>query len=230
MPKKRKELTTHREIERIVEIHEQISNGKYPTTGKLAKLLDCSTSTISRDLEFLRDRCYAPYEYDYSKRGLYYTDPNFQLKFEVVKKAMDAKIADSKKSFSEFCNISMDVLDKAEELTNLNLPEQSEFVANLSCKYIGRNYFSNNLIWIGLKIFNFIEVPLLTIALFEHCNRHSKNIILKLQRIKLNYISEYSAYDDGYWHYIVVDQKLFDTKVEVARMELKNLVDFIRAN
>lgn len=230
MQKKRKEITTHREIERIVEIHEQISSGKYPTTGKLAKLLECSTSTISRDLEFLRDRCYAPYEYDSSKRGYYYTDPNFQLKFEVVKKAMDAKIADSKKSFSEFCNISMAVLDKAEELTNLNLSEQSEFVANLSCKYIGRNYFSNNLIWIGLKLFDYINNPLLTIAVFETNNRHKKDIRFKLQSTKLNYISEYSAYDNGYWHYIVVDQKLFDTKVEVARMELKNLVDFIQTN
>ena len=54
MAQKRKEITTHREIERIVKIHEQISRGKYPTTGKLAELLECSTSTISRDLQFLR--------------------------------------------------------------------------------------------------------------------------------------------------------------------------------
>ena len=138
MAQKRKDITNHRAIERIFEIHELISNGKYPTTGKLAKLLECSTSTISRDLEFLRDRLYAPYEYDSSKRGYYYTDPNFQLKFEVVKKAMDAEIADGKKSFSEYCNISMAALDKAEELTNLNLPDQTEFIANLSCKFIGR--------------------------------------------------------------------------------------------
>lgn len=74
MAQKRKEITTHREIERIVKIHEQISRGKYPTTGKLAELLECSTSTISRDLQFLHDRCYAPYEYESTKRGYYYTD------------------------------------------------------------------------------------------------------------------------------------------------------------
>ncbi len=228
MAQKRKDITNHRAIERIFEIHEQISNGKYPTTGKLAKQLECSTSTISRDLEFLRDRLYAPYEYDTSKRGYYYTDPNFQLKFEVVKKAMDAEIADGKKSFSEFCNISMAALDKAEELTNLNLPDQTEFIANLSCKFIGRNYFSDGCTWIGLKVFDYIDVPLLTIAFFEYYNDEQKEISYKLQGTKLNYLSEYAAYDNGYWHYIIVDQKLFDTKVEVARMEILNQVKFIR--
>ena len=228
MAQKRKEITNHRAIERIFEIHELISNGKYPTTGKLAELLECSTSTISRDLEFLRDRLYAPYEYDSSKRGYYYTDPNFQLKFEVVKKAMDAEIADGKKSFSEYCNISMAALDKAEELTNLNLPDQTEFIANLSCKFIGRNYFAGGEIWIGLKVFDYIDVPLLTIAFFEDYNNEQKEISYKLQGTKLNYLSEYAAYDNGYWHYIIVDQKLFDTKVEVARMEILNQVKFIR--
>ena len=224
MAQKRKDITNHRAIERIFEIHELISNGKYPTTGKLAKLLECSTSTISRDLEFLRDRLYAPYEYDTSKRGYYYTDPNFQLKFEVVKKAMDAEIADGKKSFSEFCNISMEALDKAEELTNLNLPNQTEFIANLQCKFIGRNYFSDGCTWIGLKVFDYIDVPLLTIAFFEDYNDEKKEISYKLQGTKLNYLSEYAAYDNGYWHYIIVDQKLFDTKVEVARIEILNQV------
>lgn len=228
MAQKRKDITNHRAIERIFEIHELISNGKYPTTGKLAKLLECSTSTISRDLEFLRDRLYAPYEYDTSKRGYYYTDPNFQLKFEVVKKAMDAEIADGKKSFSEYCNISMAALDKAEEITNLNLPNQTEFIANLSCKFIGRNYFAGGEIWIGLKVFDYIDVPLLTIAFFEDYNNEQKEISYKLQGTKLNYLSEYAAYDNGYWHYIIVDQKLFDTKVEVARMEIKNLIEFTR--
>lgn len=225
---KRKEITNHREIERIVEIHEQISSGKYPTTAKLAKLLECSVSTINRDLSFLRDRCYAPYVYDSSARGLYYTDPTFQLRFEVVKKAMDKEIADGKKSFSEFCNIPLSVLDKAEEMTMLNLPEETEFIANLSCKYIGRNYFADGATWIGLKVFDFSDKPFLTIAYFEDYNSNPKDISCKLQCTKLNYISEYAAYDNGYWHYIIVDQKIFDTKVEVARMELKNLIDFVR--
>ena len=89
---------------------------------------------------------------------------------------MDAEIADGKKSFSEYCNISMAVFDNAEELTNLNLPDQTEFIANFSCKFIGRNYFSDGGTWVGLKVFDFIEVPLRTIAFFEDYNNEQKEI------------------------------------------------------
>ena len=49
-----------------------------------------------------------------------------------------------------------------------------------------------------------------------------------MQGTKLNYISEFNAYDNGYWHYIVLDQNLLETKVEIARKELKDLVFFTR--
>lgn len=229
MPHKRKEITNHREIERIVHIHEQIAAGKYPNTTKLAENLQCSTSTISRDLEFLKDRCQAPYEYDSFKHGFYYTDPTFQLKFETVKKAdEDAEIADEKRSFAEYLGLQMSVLDKVEEITKLNLPAQTALQANLSNKYIGRNYFADACTWLGLKAFDFIELPVLCLAQFEPMKMNPKVVSFKLQGTKLSYISEYNALDNGYWHYIIVDQKLFDTKVEVARKELKDLIVFIR--
>lgn len=228
MPHKRKEITNHREIERIVKIHELIAAGKYPNTTKLAEMLICSTSTISRDLEFLKDRCQAPYEYNSSKRGFYYTDPNFQLKFGTVEKAVDAEIAGEKKSFAEYMNLPMAMLDKVEEITKLNLPAQTALQANLSNKYIGRNYFEDACTWLGLKVFDHIEKPLLTLAHFEDYKSNPKAVSFKLQGTKLNYISEYSAYDNGYWHYIIVDQKIFDTKTEVARKELKDLILFTR--
>lgn len=62
---------------------------------------------------------------------------------------MDAKVADGKRSFSEYVNIPMSVLDKAEDITNLNLSKQTEFTANLSCKYIGRSYFADKCTWLG---------------------------------------------------------------------------------
>jgi len=228
MPQKRKEITSHREVERIVHIHEQIAAGKYPNTTKLADTLECSTSTISRDLEFLRDRCYAPYEYDSTKRGFYYTDPNFQLKFGTLEKAIDAEIADEKKSFAEYMNLEMSVLDKVEEITELNLPSQTVLQANLTNKYIGRNYFDDGCTWLGLKYFDYAEKLLFTLAHFEDYKSNPKSISFKLQGTKLNYISEFNAYDNGYWHYIILDQNLFDTKTEVARMELKNLIAFTR--
>lgn len=228
MAQKRKEITNHREIERIVYIHEEIAAGKYPNTTKLAEALECSTSTISRDLEFLKDRCYAPYEYDSTKRGFYYTKPDFQLKFGTIEKAMDAEIASEKKSFAEYLNLPMSMMDKLEEITELNLPDQTVLQANLSCKYIGRNYYDDGCTWLGLKVFDHIEAPLLTLAHFEDYKSNPKEISFKLQGTKLNYISEFSPIDNGYWHYIIVDQKIFDTKVEVARKELRDLIEFTR--
>ena len=93
MAQKRKEITNHREIERIVYIHEQIASQRYPTASKLAKALECSVSSINRDLEFLRDRCYAPIEYDMQKRGYHYTDANYKLNFTADQKAAKAEIA-----------------------------------------------------------------------------------------------------------------------------------------
>ena len=228
MPHKRKEITTHREIERIVKIHELIAAERYPNTTKLAEMLECSTSTISRDLEFLKDRCQAPYEYETTRRGFYDTDSTFQLKFGTVEKAMNIEIYDEKKSFAEYVNLPMPILDKLEEMTELNLPDQSELHASLLSKYIGRNYFADACTWIGLKVFDYVETPLLTLAHFEDYNKNPKDISFRLQGTKLNYVSEFSPIDNGYWHYIIVDQNLFDTKVEVARKELIDLINFTR--
>lgn len=79
MSQKRKEITNYRQIERLRYIHESLSSGSYPTTQKLAKDLEASTATISRDIEFLRDRYHAPCEYDPERKGFFYTEPDFQL-------------------------------------------------------------------------------------------------------------------------------------------------------
>ena len=73
MKKERQQLTKPM-IERIVKIHEKIKNGSFPNTTQLAKMMEVGTATLSRDIEFLRDRFYAPIEYDYTRRGYYYTE------------------------------------------------------------------------------------------------------------------------------------------------------------
>lgn len=63
---------THGMIERLLVINNDIGTGKYPNTPKLAKKLEVSIATISRDVEFLRDRLNAPIEYSFEKKGYYY--------------------------------------------------------------------------------------------------------------------------------------------------------------
>jgi predicted DNA-binding transcriptional regulator YafY len=71
-------------LDRLYMIDRQIASGKYPNTNDLADYLHdnwgkVSLSTISRDIEFLRDRLNAPIEYDHLKRGYYYTKETFRL-------------------------------------------------------------------------------------------------------------------------------------------------------
>jgi len=71
-------------MERLYIIDQQIASGKYPNTPYLAEYLGknwgkLSISTVSRDIEYMRDRLYAPIEYDPLHRGYYYAQKTFRL-------------------------------------------------------------------------------------------------------------------------------------------------------
>jgi predicted DNA-binding transcriptional regulator YafY len=66
-------------LPRIYKIDAQIAAGKYPNSDDLSQLCETSISTISRDIEFMRDQLLAPIEYESFKRGYYYTEKTFRL-------------------------------------------------------------------------------------------------------------------------------------------------------
>ena len=66
---------TYRMLERISYIHRKIKSSCYPNTKQLAFELESGLATISRDIDYMRDRMYAPIEYDYTHEGYYYTEP-----------------------------------------------------------------------------------------------------------------------------------------------------------
>jgi predicted DNA-binding transcriptional regulator YafY len=65
---------------RILLIDEAIRAGSYPNSETLARKLEVSSRTVQRYIEFLRDTYGAPLEYDYTRRGYYYTEQNFFIK------------------------------------------------------------------------------------------------------------------------------------------------------
>ena len=69
-------------LERLVGIHKKIKSGTFPNTRQLAEEFNSGKgiATISRDIEFLRDRFGAPIEYDYEHRGYFYTS-DFERNF-----------------------------------------------------------------------------------------------------------------------------------------------------
>ncbi|MDR0314087.1 MAG: WYL domain-containing protein [Treponema sp.] len=68
-----------RALPRIFKIDAAIASGRYPNSEELARMCETSISTISRDIEFMRDQLGAPIDYDYFNRGYFYTEKTFRL-------------------------------------------------------------------------------------------------------------------------------------------------------
>ena len=66
-------------LPRIYRIEKEIASGKFPNSDGLARQLETSISTISRDIEFMKDQLGAPIEYDALNRGYYFTKKTFRL-------------------------------------------------------------------------------------------------------------------------------------------------------
>jgi predicted DNA-binding transcriptional regulator YafY len=66
-------------LPRIYFIDREIAAGKYPNTTTLAETYQTGTATISRDIEYMRDMMNAPIEYDFKRKGYYYTEKTFRL-------------------------------------------------------------------------------------------------------------------------------------------------------
>jgi predicted DNA-binding transcriptional regulator YafY len=68
-----------RRLERLLTIDQLLRSGKRITQGILTEHLEVKERTVRNDLHFLRDRYFAPLEYDQSAKRWYYTDPNWRL-------------------------------------------------------------------------------------------------------------------------------------------------------
>ena len=66
-------------LPRIYFIDREIASGKYPNTKTLAAAYETGTATISRDIEFMRIMMNAPIEWDFKRKGYFYTEKTFRL-------------------------------------------------------------------------------------------------------------------------------------------------------
>jgi predicted DNA-binding transcriptional regulator YafY len=66
--------------QRILEVDSLIREGRYLNASQMAKRLEVAPRTIQRDIEYMRNFYYAPIEYDYDRKGYYYTEPSFFIK------------------------------------------------------------------------------------------------------------------------------------------------------
>jgi predicted DNA-binding transcriptional regulator YafY len=66
-------------LPRLYRIDEMIASGGYPSTRQIAEAHETSMSSISRDIEFMKNSLGAPIEYDALRRGYYYSEKTFRL-------------------------------------------------------------------------------------------------------------------------------------------------------
>ena len=83
MPTEKRHVDNHLMLERLSKIHAKIKSGCYPNTQQLAFDNEVSVPTISRDIEFLRDRFGAPICYDATQRGYYYEE-DFDMPLNMI--------------------------------------------------------------------------------------------------------------------------------------------------
>jgi predicted DNA-binding transcriptional regulator YafY len=60
-------------FERMVRIHQAVKSGKFPNATDLAQIMEVSSKSVQRDIEFMRDRLGMPLAYDEIRHGYWYT-------------------------------------------------------------------------------------------------------------------------------------------------------------
>jgi proteasome accessory factor B len=66
-------------LKRLATIDREISEKRFPNKIILAKLLDVSSKTIQRDIDFMKYEYDSPIEFDNIRKGYYYTNNKFRL-------------------------------------------------------------------------------------------------------------------------------------------------------
>jgi len=161
MPKKSAEEKVR--IRRILMLDEAIRSGSYPTIAKLAKRAEVTKRTIERDIEFLRDSYGAPIEYDYEKRGYYYSEPNFFIKSVILTEGELFSIALFDRLLEQYRNTPLETtLRQIFGKIALSLPDNVSVNPNMLGSQIGISVISDHQGLIDTDVFEGIFAALKT--------------------------------------------------------------------
>jgi len=90
--------------ERINFIDHEIRTGKYPNAAQIAREFGVTDRTIRRDIDYMKNCMDAPIEYDQTKKGYYYSEPNFFLPYVDIKESEFFAICISEKALKQYEN------------------------------------------------------------------------------------------------------------------------------
>ena len=70
---------TKTQFSRLMDLDRRIRNNEYPNCLTFSHEWEVSQKTVQRDIDFLRDQCGAPLEYDRERKGFRYADATWML-------------------------------------------------------------------------------------------------------------------------------------------------------
>ncbi len=108
-------------------IDREIRGGSYPSAPQMADMLELSTRTVKRRIEFMRYDLGAPIEYDASKKGYYYREDDWLLPPIKVSEGELFAVVVAERALRGLKNNPMaDRLEKVFEKIAMQLPEEVE--------------------------------------------------------------------------------------------------------
>lgn len=183
-------------LERFIWFDNRIRAGKYPNSTKLAEQFEISTKTAHRSIEHFRDRLRAPLEYDESRKGFYYSDPDFQLPIMQLSQDELLALLISKKLITEASAGSI-----GEELGSIATHLGSLLAASLPGRAAPEEAFSFR--WKGINptepvIFQNVTSALIQGRLLSFCYYSPTSSVCTMRTVEPHHMVNYL----GTWHLI----------------------------
>jgi len=183
-------------FERFVWFDNEVRKQRYPNAAKLAEQFEINAKTAQRSIEYFRERLIAPLEYDFFKKGYYYTDPDFKLPISRISEEELLALLISRKLITEASAGSL-----GDELGKVSRRLGSLLAANLPGRAHPEEAFSfrwKNLNPIDPQIFKTVTAALLhgRLLSFSYCSPASGSN--GLRTVEPHHMVNYM----GNWHLI----------------------------
>ena len=161
------------QFKRLLYIDSRINSGDYPNCSRLAKDYEVSSRTIHRDIEYMRDMLDAPIEYNSSRRGYYYTEPNYRLPSIDIKESDFFAICIAEKALQQYENTPIydklsSIFYKLRDLLPDTIPVNTSWIDN---RY---SFIRESYTLIDPEIWETISLAL----------RNQKQLIIKHKKVK----------------------------------------------
>lgn len=123
-------------LERIFYFHQEVLKDNFPNSSTISEQFEVSIATSKRDINYLRDRLYAPLAYDPQQHGFYYSDEGFSLPFQESPRIIFLLAMLNKLAGEAGLGELTEVVQLKKRLTAMVSDEYEKLIASLHCEWI----------------------------------------------------------------------------------------------